>query len=76
MIRFIDLGEQIIKGYPEFVWYNTVICKFETFSGNQTWETWLEFETDHRHDETKFYPETYTIDRFKALFPKKWKEGK
>ncbi len=74
MIRFIDLGDQIIEGYPEFAWYNTVICKFETFMENQTWETWSEFQNDYLA-ENEYTPETHPLDRYGSLFPKKWRGG-
>lgn len=74
MIRFIDLGDQIIEDYPEFAWYDTVIDKFETFSGNQTWETWSEFQNDYLAED-EYIPETHSLDRYRSLFPKKWREG-
>ena len=65
MIRFIDLRDQILEGYPKFAWYNTVTDRFFSFKFSQTWATWGEFEKDWKaHSWAHHYP----IDRFKRLF--------
>ena len=74
MIRFIDLGDQIIEDYPAFAWYDTIISEFETFNGNQDWETWSEFQNDYLAEE-EHIPESHSLDRYKRLFPKKWRGG-
>ena len=84
MIRFIDLGHQIYplmveEGEPRsFAWFNTIIDAFEEYCDNQVWDSWLEFETDFRHEEHKVYLVGYgipnTIDRYKRLFPWKMKD--
>lgn len=47
MIRFIDLGDQILEGERQFAWYDTVTDSFLEFSGNQVWSSWVEFCEDH-----------------------------
>jgi len=42
MKRFIDLRNQD-TGY-RFAWFDTVTDKFESFKGEQVWDTWSEFE--------------------------------
>jgi len=79
VIRFIDLGDQILEGMREFAWWDTITDTFEEFNGNQTWDTWKEFEKDYLFH----FPTTEQIvkgdarelgkiERFKRLFPKKW----
>lgn len=79
MIRFIDLGDQIVEGTREFAWWDTVTDTFLQFSGEQTWETWDQFETDFKFS----FPTTEQIvkgdvpteeklARFKRLFPEEW----
>ena len=41
MKRFIDLREQG-TGY-RFAWFDTTTDTFETFDGEQVWDTWREF---------------------------------
>jgi hypothetical protein len=69
MKRFIDLGDQTGNidyeaGEREFAFYCTVVDKFETFSGNQTWATKQEFIEDYVGDE---------LQRFLGLIPLDWK---
>lgn len=79
MIRFIDLGEQIIEGYPMFAWFDTVNDEFSEYSGSQTWDTWEQFEEDYRDDPDIHYLreelKKEDISRHKSLFPKKWRGG-
>ena len=75
MIRFIDLGDQILEGTKEFAWWNTITDSFMEFCGVQAWESWEEFERDFRHEDKRVYivgePDLYSISRFKGLF--RWK---
>ena len=78
MIRFIDLGDQIllVEGHKKFAWFDTVSDTFEEFGANQTWDTWEDFETDYRDDvELYGHPSLggrRPLSRYKGLFPKKW----
>ena len=38
MIRFVDLGDQLENGYPEFAFFDTVTDKFSDFGGVQTFK--------------------------------------
>ena len=71
MIRYIDLKDQICDYYPEFAWFDTVTDRFVTFYGNQTWETWEDFEGDLKSTGGKddVWNRGYDLDRFKQLFP-------
>jgi len=71
MIRFIDLGDQILEGTKHFAWFDTVIDTFETFNYSQTWECWKDFEDDYNVE--KECMEGYniklnSIERYKWLF--------
>ncbi len=79
MIRFIDLGDQILEGQREFAWWDTITDQFLEFSTSQRWENWKEFEVDFRlHFPTTEQvvsgdtPRADKLERFKRLFPKKW----
>lgn len=58
MKRFIDLRGQGADG--RFAWYDTIRSEFEAYNGEQTWETFWEFEQSYRGDE---------IDRYSGLAP-------
>ena len=73
MIRFIDLGDQILEGQKEFAWFDTVTDTFEEFNGNQAWETWEDFAEDYLVDEGKgMIPDSRPLRRYKGLFPSVW----
>jgi len=76
MIRFIDLGDQILEGTRQFAWFDTIVDRFDSFCDNQAWETWLEFETDFRHNDKEVaianLGNLRPLERYKSLFPKKW----
>ena len=77
MIRFIDLGDQILEGQREFAWWNTISDVFFQFSGEEAWETWEEFEAsfyddDDNRKEIIDLKITKPLQRYKTLFPKKW----
>lgn len=63
MIRFIDLGDQIIEGLNEFAFYDTVKDSFCTFSGNCTWESINEFKESYDGND---------LLRFLSLIPDSW----
>jgi len=77
MIRFIDLGDQILEGTKHFAWWDTVTDTFETCNYEQAWETWLEFETAYRHDQAQVVITNLAVPRslkrYKLLFPKDWR---
>ena len=70
MIRFIDLGDQILEGTKHFAWFDTVTDTFETYNYEQIWETWLEFKTAYRHDQSRAFMEfeTRPLERYWGLF--------
>lgn len=79
MIRFIDLGDQILEGEKMFAWYNTVTDTFEEYSGNQRWSSWEEFKEDFAFhfptipaiiDEMSSSDKLDRLERYKGLF--KW----
>lgn len=73
MIRFIDLGDQILEGQREFAWWDTVSDSFEEFSTNQVWESWKGFEEDYLLDENReMIQDIRSLERYKGLFPKEW----
>ncbi|TET22359.1 MAG: hypothetical protein E3J76_04845 [Candidatus Aminicenantes bacterium] len=73
MIRFIDLGDQILEGQSEFAWWDTISDSFEEFSGNQTWPNWKCFEEDYLLDEVReMIQDMRPLDRYKSLFPRDW----
>ena len=75
MIRFIDLGDQILEGEPEFAWYTTITDTFIEIGGNQTWYSWKDFEEDFRTEhQLGMIPDSWTIERFLGLFPDDWGE--
>ena len=64
MIRFIDIGEQILDGERNFAWFNTITDCFFEYNGTQVWSSWDEFVDD-------FNDYGYEFERFKRLY--KWK---
>jgi len=73
MIRFIDLGDQILEGQREFAWWDTVVDEFEEFNTAQTWETWEDFAEDYLMEEANgTISQSHPLSRYKGLFPKKW----
>ena len=82
MIRFIDLGNQIYPLSEEgvdhmFAWWDTVVDRFRTFSFEQAWETWEQFERDFFKDENYVYVEgIQDIERYRGLFPENWPNTK
>ena len=65
MIRFIDLGDQILEGMREFAWFDTVVDRFIEFNGTHVWDSWEDFESDAEGDED--------MDRYERLF--QWKKS-
>lgn len=79
MIRFINLGDQIIEDEKQFAWYDTVRSNFLEYNGSYVWDTWEEFEEDYsfelRTPTPTAAPNLFAdLERFKNLFPKDWKE--
>lgn len=67
MKRFVDLGQQICSaddGSRYFAFYCTFRDAFETFSGNQCWESIERFKED--------YNGTDEIERYLNLIPINW----
>lgn len=63
MIRFVDLGHQIIDDYNEFSFYDTTIEKFREFKGVQTWGSVEDFAKDYEGGE---------LERYLRLIPNDW----
>ncbi|MBA7677945.1 hypothetical protein ES703_86212 [subsurface metagenome] len=75
MIRFIDLGNQILllEGHKKFAWFDTVTDTFEAYNRNQTWDNWEDFAEDYLVDEGKGITyESRPLNRYKGLFPSVW----
>ena len=70
MKRFVDL-RGIDTGF-KFAWFCTVHDVFEEFDGQQTWDTWEEFEKAYR---TYHRGTEWDLDRYRSLCPD-WAEGK
>ena len=58
MKRFVDLRGQDIGS--KFAWYDTVTDKFESFSGDQVFDTWDDFVFVYDGDE---------LERYRGLCP-------
>jgi len=75
MIRYVDIGDQIMEDSSQFAWWNTIRDKFLEFDGNQVWDTWCEFEVDFWHEYNYLEGKTLNhklreyLARFKRLYP-------
>lgn len=76
MKRFIDLGDQIDEGTKEFAWYDTILDRFEEFSGEQTWNCWDSFREAYclhfpiiAQIVNDKYPHIKELERYRRLFP-------
>lgn len=69
MIRHVNISaeDQVIPDTPCFAWFNTVDDTFLSFSGDQVWATWEDFERDWRDEAGRKHP----LERFRGLFPNK-----
>ena len=71
MIRFIEIGDQILEGATDFAWYDTVRDEFIMLHGICVWETWDDFVADLRdayiHDPPLVSPD-FPESRFRELF--------
>jgi len=75
MIRFIDLGDQILEDTKKFAWFDTMTNIFEKFNYSQTWDSWEEFEIDYNVEKRSLEivdMPLRPIERYGGLF--KWKE--
>jgi len=78
MIRYIDIGDQIMEDSSQFAWWNTVQDEFIKFNEDYVWDTWRDFEesfwaeVEFREgcsvDITIREPEGY-LARFEQLYP-------
>jgi len=69
MIRFIDLGDQILEGEPQFAWFDTITDRFIELGGTQTWSSWEEFKEDYMGEKSvNAIPESWDLERFAMLF--------
>ena len=50
MIRFVDLGEQILDGTREFTFYDTVTEEFIVINGSCKWDSWDDFYANWMED--------------------------
>jgi len=71
MIRYIDIGDQIMEDSSQFAWFDTVIDRFLMFNDSHTWETWGEFEDDFSAagGEDSYTIQKHQLARFKRLYP-------
>jgi len=58
MKRFVDLRGQDIG--EQFAWFNTVTDKFESFNGEQVFDTWDEFSLCYDGE---------NLERYRGLCP-------
>lgn len=74
MIRYIDLSDQIVEGFREFAWYDTVKERFLDLDGTQTWNNWKEFQSElvmwMVAGKTPEAMQNEMLMRFRKLFPK------
>jgi hypothetical protein len=77
MLRFVDLGDQILEGEREFAWWDTINDRFLYFDPSMSWRSWEEFEQDWRDargmdtlTRARGWPD---IERFRRLFPEDWR---
>ncbi len=71
MIRYIDIGDQIMEDSSQFAWWDTVVDRVLMFDDSQVWDTWKEFKTDfYLADCTDdLTGKVYELARFKRLYP-------
>lgn len=66
---FIDLGKQICEeDEPQFAFYCTVHCRFESFLGEQVWSSKDDFEEAYRLQILS----GIGIERYLSLIPESW----
>jgi hypothetical protein len=74
VIRYVDLGDQIVEGFREFAWYDTVKEEFLNLDGTQTWNNWREFQAElvmwMVKGKTPEEMQNEMLLRFRKLFPK------
>ena len=46
MIRFIEVGNQVLDDARYFSWWCTVTDRYLEFNGEQMWKTWFELTLD------------------------------
>jgi len=68
MIRFIDLGDQILEGTKHFAWFDTVTDTFEDHGGEQVWSSWEDFHSAYYLDCDATKLETRPVKRYWGLF--------
>jgi hypothetical protein len=59
MKRFVDLREDETGSYT-FAWWDTIVDKFETHSGNMAWSSWSDFAEEFQGSD---------LERYKRLCP-------
>jgi len=55
MIRFIQIGDQIMEETNQFAFYDTVTDKFLSFNDTQVFDDWEEFDLFWDGDNDAFY---------------------
>ena len=66
MIRFVDLRTAEIEG-TRFAFFDTVHARFMDINGDQTWETWTDFQSSLNLPQFSY--KTEFIERLKSLCP-------
>ena len=46
MIRFIEVGNQVLDDEKYFSWWDTITDRYLEFNGEQMWETWFDLTSD------------------------------
>ena len=67
MIRHVSISkeDQVMPDSECFAWFDTVSDSFFSFSQNQVWRSWDDFECDFLGE----FGTKVTLERFRALFP-------
>jgi len=77
MLRYVDIGDQIMEDSSQFAWFDTVIDRFLSFDDTYVWDSWEEFEDDfwfeiswrESNGENVLHKSNKYLERFKRLYP-------
>ena len=77
MIRFIEVGNQVLDDERYFSWWDTITDGYLEFNGEQMWETWDDLLTDYLQGDDHRDPtvlvnmyEVEFIERLWGLYPR------
>lgn len=76
MIRFVDIGDQIMEGEKRFAFYDTVRDEFFGWPNSYVWNSWDDFVEYYKLYEKETEEMIFPLSRFRALVPqgKGWGE--